>query len=128
MDWKEVLTALGILGGGGTLVGIAWWFKVGRMIEGRGAERFANDWHQKVIERQDREAERLRAELQTVRERNESLQREVLGLRQTFDRETRVFRAVSSATARDIRLLNDGKIPEERLETSIHIPGLGPLD
>ncbi len=128
MDWKEVFTALGIVGGGGSLAVLAWWVKMGRTIEGRSAARFANQWHQKVIERQDQEAARLRAELQTVRERNENLQREILDLKNSFHRETRVFRGTVASIGRDIRKLNDGKIPEERLETSIHMTGFGPLD
>ncbi len=128
MDWKEVFTALGIVGGGGTLLGLAWWFKVGRMLEGRSAERTSNDWFQKVIARQDREAERQRDEMQGLRERNENLQRELLDLKNSFHRETRVFRGTVAGIGRDLRKLNDGKIPEERLETSIHISGMGPLD
>ncbi|MBA2412833.1 MAG: hypothetical protein H0V63_08410 [Burkholderiaceae bacterium] len=128
MDWKEVFTALGIVGGGGSLAALAWWVKMGRTIEGRNAERSSNDWFQKVIARQDREAERQRDEMQSLRERNESLQRELLDLKNSFHRETRVFRSVSAATARDIRKINDGRIPEERLETIIGITGMNPLD
>ncbi len=128
MDWKEVFTALGIVGGGGSLAALAWWVKMGRTIEGRNAERSSNDWFQKVIARQDREAERQRDEMQSLRERNESLQRELLDLKNSFHRETRVFRGTVAGIGRDIRKLNDGKIPEDRLETSIHMTGFGPLD
>lgn len=128
MDWKEIFTALALLGGGGSLAALAWWVKIGRTIEGRNAERTSNDWFQKVIARQDREAERQRDEMQTLRERNENLQRELLDLKNSFHRETRVFRGTVAGIGRDLRKLNDGKIPEERLETSIHISGMGPLD
>ncbi len=128
MDWKEAFTALALLGGGGSLAALAWWVKIGRTIEGRSAERTSNDWFQKVIARQDREAERQRDEMQSLRERNENLQRELLDLKNSFHRETRVFRGTVAGIGRDLRKLNDGKIPEERLETSIHISGMGPLD
>ena len=45
-----------------------------------------------------------------------------------MDREIRVFRGVTRSMANDLRLVNDGRIPEERLETQIHVTGLGPLD
>ncbi len=128
MDWKEVFTALGIVGGGGSLAALAWWVKMGRTIEGRSAERSSNDWFQKVIARQDREAERQRDEMQSLRERNESLQREILDLKNSFHRETRVFRGTVAGIGRDLRKLNDGKIPEDRFETRINITGMGPLD
>ncbi len=128
MDWKEFFAALGILGGGGSLAALAWWVKMGRTIEGRSAERTSNDWFQKVIARQDREAERQRDEMQSLRERNETLQRELLDLKNNFNRETRVFRGAIAGIGRDMRMVNDGKIPEERLETSIYISGMGPLD
>lgn len=70
-----------------------------------------------------------REELARRDTRIDELNAEILDLRNALKREVRVFQSVSRATVRDLQLINSGRIPEERFETTrINVDGMGPLD
>ena len=110
---QPVLTGLLSAVIGGSLIGLAWWFKIRRMIEGRDAEKFANDWHQQVIARQDREAERLRAEIHVLREASTMTSKRVLEL----ELDNKVKQNVIREMVEDIRLVKRDKMTVDQLQT-----------
>lgn len=78
-----------------------------------GAERFANDWHQKVIDRQDREAERLRAEIANLSDRLTITSKRMLELELDNKIKQKVIRDIVA----DIRMVKRDEIPIEQLHT-----------
>jgi hypothetical protein len=80
------------------------------------AERFANDWHQKVIERQDREAERLRAEIARLGELITQGHARILEL----ERENKVKRDIIRALVNDMSLVKRDKLDPHELQTDVY--------
>jgi hypothetical protein len=101
---------LGVFGGG-----YAIWRKINRDFAADGAERFANDWHQKVIARQDQEADRLRAEIAALRAVNTDNQRRILEVEQRERAKEKVIRDI----IKDIRLVKREEITVGQLNTGL---------
>lgn len=128
MDWQTLITSL--LGGGGGAALIVYLLKrwlVHQMSNdaARGSALIIKDdiIKQLRLEMRDRDAD---WQLRWDRREKDGME-----YRQRVDRELRVFRSVSQATVKDIRTLaaaGPNTIPEDRLETTIHITGMGPLD
>lgn len=80
------------------------------------SEKFSNDWLQKVIDRQDREAEKLRAEIQTMRENASTMAKRVLEV----ELENKVKRQALQSAIDDIRLLKRDKLTPDDLHTDVY--------
>lgn len=114
----DFLTALGtILGSVGATITAGYYLlrKLRRDISTDGAERFANDWHQKVIARQDQESARLRNEIGRLSETMTQSTARILEL----ERENAVKRKVISELVEDIRAVKRGSRGPETLDTGI---------
>lgn len=80
-----------------------------------GAERSANKWHQRVIERQDREMERLRNELETVRQTITSMYQQIVALQN----ENQIKQKIISEMHRELQLVKRGLRSPEDINTGI---------
>lgn len=115
MDWAQLMAAAGagIATAGGA---IYYTFrKMRREFAADGAERFANDWHQKVIARQDQEAARQREEIHVLRETVTQTTRRLLEVEMRERVKERVIRDI----IKDIRLVKKDELPIESLNTSL---------
>lgn len=89
--------------------------KLKRDFAADGAERFANDWHQKVIQRQDTEAARLREEIAILREASTQTTRRLLEVELRERTKEKVIRDL----IKDIRLVKRDEMPLEQLNTGM---------
>jgi hypothetical protein len=115
MDWLSLAgAALAAIATGGA--GVYYTLrKMRREFAADGAERFANDWHQKVIERQDREADRLRNEIAALRENATMTTKRLLEV----ELRERVKEKVIRDIIKDIRLVKRDEMPVEQLNTGL---------
>ena len=123
MDWATIFAS-----GTAALVGIpAAVYGAVRYIRrtewGDKAERYANDWHQKVIERQDREAERLRAEIAALRDSATMVNKRVLEL----EIENKVARKVTNELVEQVRLVKRDRMDPHDLKTDVFTDSGGHL-
>ena len=123
MDWSTIFAS-----GTAALVGIpAAIYGAVRYIRrtesGDKAERYANDWHQKVIERQDREAERLRAEIAALRDSATMVNKRVLEL----EIENKVARKVTAELVEQVRLVKRDRMDPHDLKTNVFTDSEGHL-
>jgi hypothetical protein len=116
MDWQTIVAAIGsaAVAVPAAIYGAVRYIR--RTEASDGAERFANEWHQKVIDRQDREAERLRAEIQTMRENASIMAKRVLEV----ELENKVKRQALQSAIDDIRLLKRDKLTPDDLHTDVY--------
>ena len=121
MDWQAILTNLGITGAGLAIAAPL----VKRWLVQNMASNTA-DFQARAIQKET--IDFLKEQLRDRDERISALQAAHLESRRAMDREIRVFRSTTRSMANDIRLVNDGRVPEERFETQIHVTGMGPLD
>jgi hypothetical protein len=126
--WKEIAQQFGITG---ILLAIAAVFlkpAILSYLAKHTSEAGALQIKDELIKQLRSEARERDADWQLRWDRRE---KEALEYRQRVEREFRVFRSVSKATVADIKTLaaaGANTIPEDRLETTIHITGMGPLD
>jgi hypothetical protein len=115
LDIPSLLGAAGtaLLGAGASAYYIM--RKLKRDFAADGAERFANDWHQKVIHRQDTEAARLREEIATLREQGTQTTRRLLEV----ELRERVKERIIRDLIKDIRLVKKDEMPLEQLNTGL---------
>ena len=128
MDLQEIIRLL--MGGaiGGVAVGLPMYLKANRQVATHIAEKSALQIKDELIKELRISKREQDAEWQEKWDRRE---KEALEYRLRVEREFRVFRKVSVATAQDIRTLaaaGANTIPPENLETQILITGMGPLD
>ena len=128
MDLQEIVRLL--MGGaiGGVAVGLPMYLKANRQVATHIAEKSALQIKDELIKELRISKREQDAEWQEKWDRRE---KEALEYRLRVEREFRVFRKVSVATAQDIRTLaaaGANTIPPESLETQILITGMGPLD
>lgn len=88
--------------------------KLRRDFAADGAERYANDWHQKVIARQDRELERMRNDLVILRENMTQSSSRILSL----ENENKIKQSVINDLVHEVRLVKRGVMRPEDLNTS----------
>jgi hypothetical protein len=115
MDTTQVLVAA--LTGLGTAAGAVYYVvrRLKREFAADGAERFANDWHQKVITRQDNEAARLREEIAILREAATQTTRRMLEMEIRERTKEKIIRDI----IKDIRLVKHNEMPIEQLNTGL---------
>ena len=89
--------------------------KLKRDFAADGAERFANDWHQKVISRQDLEMARQREEMAILREQQTQTTRRLLEVELRERTKERIIRDL----VKDIRLVKKDEMPLEQLNTGL---------
>ena len=128
MDLQEIIRML--VGGaiGGVAVGLPMYLKANRQIATHTAEKSGSEIYKELLRDVRMELRDRDSEWQLRWDRRE---KDFLEFKRNQDRENRVFRSVSQATAKDIRTLaaaGPNTIPPERLETKILITGMGPLD
>lgn len=128
MGLEEIIRML--VGGaiGGVAVGLPMYLKANRQVATHIAEKSGMQIKEELIKDLRIELRERDADWQLRWDRRE---KEALEYRHRVEREFRVFRNVSQATAKDIRTLaaaGANTIPPEQLETQIHITGMGPLD
>ena len=82
-----------------------------------GAERFANDWHQKVIARQDEEMARQRAEIAIIRESSTMQSKRILELELDQKVKQKIIREIVA----DIRMVKRDEISLDQLQTGTYL-------
>lgn len=115
---ENMLQLLGAVGGGiATAAGGIYYLtrKLRREFAADGAERFANDWHQKVIARQDNEAARLREEIAILREHSTQTTRRLLEVELRERAKDKVLKDI----IKDIRLVKRDEMPLDQLNTGL---------
>ena len=95
--------------------------KLRRDFAADGAERYANDWHQKVIARQDRELERMRDSLNSIHESITQSTARILSL----ENENRVKQKIIQGLIDEVRLVKRGAMKAEDINTGVYT-GLPP--
>lgn len=123
MDWSTVFAAgtTALVGIPAAVYGAVRYIR--RTESSDKAERYANDWHQKVIERQDREAERLRGEIAALRDSATMVNKRVLEL----ELETKTARKVTRDLVEQVRLVKRDKMDPHDLHTNIFTDSGGSL-
>jgi hypothetical protein len=123
MDWSTIFAAgtTALVGIPAAVYGAVRYIR--RTESSDKAERYANDWHQKVIERQDREAERLRAEIAALRESATMVNKRVLEL----ELETKTARKVTRDLVEQVRLVKRDRLDPHDLQTNVFTDSGGHL-
>lgn len=89
--------------------------KVKKDIDSDKAEHSAVEWHEKVIKRQDLEAERLRAQIESLREQGTTMHRRLLEV----ELREKVKEKIIKDLVRDIRLVKREDMPLDALNTGL---------
>lgn len=90
--------------------------KLRRDFAADGAERYANDWHQKVIARQDRELERMRNDMTIIREMMTQSNARILSL----ENENKIKQKVINDLIHELRLVKRGVMRPEDINTGVY--------
>lgn len=114
-DWLSILGTIAASMVASVTAGYYGLRKLRRDFAADGAERYANDWHQKVIARQDRELERIRNDMQVMREMMTQANARILEL----ERENSVKRKIISEMQNELRRVKAGIVRPEEINTGI---------
>ncbi len=123
-----------MFGGGAvaSLGGLAWYRKIKADLRVIAAEGTAEAINQAIIDKLRGELDwrdkNYREQRDFDKERFTLLQSEYLAFKKSVQMEQGISREISKAVINDLRTINSGRVPEERLETQILRTGMGPLD
>lgn len=132
MDWQTLATSLLGGGGGAALIGYGILRKLRHDVASDSASADARLIQKETIADLRGEIRELRAERKERdvehRERLEALRREYTEFKNKQQRENIISQEVSKAVMKDLRTIKSPDIGEDRLETTIYVSGMGPLD
>lgn len=115
VDWQTAFGGvLAAIGGAAGAVYLGF-RRIRRDFATDGAERFADHWFQKVIQRQDQEAARLREEIAILRENGTQTTKRLLEV----ELRERVKEKIIRDLIKDIRLVKRDEMPLEALNTGL---------